>query len=55
MDKYFKACMVKAVEIWKLTDGAFDPTVFPFVNARGFGPEKKPNWIQFKFPKFLSM
>ena len=41
MDKYFKACMVKAVEIWKLTDGAFDPTVYPLVNAWGFGPEEK--------------
>ena len=41
MDKYFKACVIKAFEIWKLTDGAFDPTVYPLVNAWGFGPEKK--------------
>jgi thiamine biosynthesis lipoprotein len=41
MDKYFKACMLKAIEIWKLTDAAFDPTVYPLVNAWGFGPEKK--------------
>lgn len=41
MDKYFKACMVKALEIWRFTNGAFDPTVFPLVNAWGFGPYKK--------------
>lgn len=41
IDKYFIACFNKAKEIWKNTDGAFDPTVYPLVNAWGFGPGKK--------------
>ena len=32
-DDYFDACFLKAKEIWKLTDGAFDPTVYPLVNG----------------------
>lgn len=41
VDKYFVTCFKKAKKIWKATDGAFDPTVFPLVNAWGFGPNKK--------------
>ncbi|CAM3656354.1 FAD:protein FMN transferase [Flavobacterium gelidilacus] len=41
VDKYFKACFKKAKEVWKNTNGAFDPTVYPLVNIWGFGPEKK--------------
>ncbi|WP_339838290.1 FAD:protein FMN transferase [uncultured Flavobacterium sp.] len=41
IDKYFKACFKKAKEVWKNTNGAFDPTVYPLVNIWGFGPEKK--------------
>ena len=41
VDAYFIACFNKAKEIWKNTDGAFDPTVYPLVNAWGFGPGKK--------------
>lgn len=41
VDKYFKACFNKAKEVWKNTNGAFDPTVYPIVSAWGFGPEKK--------------
>jgi len=41
VDKYFIACFNKAKEVWKNTDGAFDPTVYPLVNAWGFGPGKK--------------
>jgi thiamine biosynthesis lipoprotein len=40
-DAYFNACFTKAKEVWKNTDGAFDPTVYPLVNAWGFGPGKK--------------
>lgn len=40
-DSYFNACFLKAKEVWKNTDGAFDPTVYPLVNAWGFGPGKK--------------
>jgi thiamine biosynthesis lipoprotein len=41
VDAYFIACFNKAKEIWKNTEGAFDPTVYPLVNAWGFGPSKK--------------
>jgi len=41
VDKYFMACFKKAKEVWKNTNGAFDPTVYPLVNAWGFGPGKK--------------
>jgi len=41
IDHYFKTCFIKAKEVWKITDGAFDPTVYPLVNAWGFGPGKK--------------
>ena len=41
VDDYFIACFKKAKEVWKHTNGAFDPTVYPLVNAWGFGPGKK--------------
>lgn len=41
VDKYFIDCFNKAQEVSKATDGAFDATVFPLVNAWGFGPNKK--------------
>lgn len=41
VDDYFISCFKKAKEVWKNTYGAFDPTVYPLVNAWGFGPGKK--------------
>ncbi len=41
VDQYFKTCFKKAKEVWKNTNGAFDPTVYPLVNAYGFGPGRK--------------
>lgn len=41
VDKYFITCFNKAKEVWKNTNGAFDPTVFPLVNMWGWGPGKK--------------
>lgn len=43
LDNYFTTCFNKAKEVWKNTNGTFDPTVYPLVNAWGFGPEKKQN------------
>jgi len=40
VDKYFKYCFLKAKEIYKFTEGAFDMTVAPIVNAWGFGFDK---------------
>jgi thiamine biosynthesis lipoprotein len=53
VDDYFKACFKKAKKIWKLTNGAFDPTVFPLVNAWGFGPHKKESLDQSKIDSIL--
>lgn len=36
-DSFFMQCFEKSMEISKLTDGAFDLTVAPVVNAWGFG------------------
>jgi len=41
VDQYFKECFKNAKEVWKNTNGAFDPTVYPLVNAYGFGSGKK--------------
>lgn len=41
LDHYFITCFKKAKEVYKNTNGAFDPTVYPLVNAWGFGPGKK--------------
>lgn len=41
VDKYFITCFNKAKEVWKSTNGAFDPTIYPLSNAWGFGPGKK--------------
>lgn len=41
VDAYFTSCFKQAKEIWKNTKGTFDPTVYPLVNAWGFGPGKK--------------
>ncbi|MEO6904195.1 MAG: FAD:protein FMN transferase [Bacteroidia bacterium] len=41
VDKYFISCFNKAKEVWKNTEGAFDPTVYPLVNLWGWGPTKK--------------
>lgn len=40
-DEWFTVCFNKAKEVWKNTHGAFDPTVYPLVNAWGFGPGRK--------------
>jgi len=53
VDKYFSACFKKAKEVWKNTDGAFDPTVYPLVNAWGFGPGKKEKIEQKKIDSIL--
>ncbi len=36
---YFYPVLKRSEEIYKETDGAFDPTVAPLVNSWGFGPE----------------
>ena len=38
-DSYFNRCYHKSVEIYELSEGKFDPTVFPLVDAWGFFSE----------------
>ena len=47
VDSFFKEVYFKSYEVWRLTNGAFDPTVGSLVDAYGFGPNKKT-------PKILS-
>jgi len=37
---YFYPVLLKSKEIYEATQGAFDPTIMPLVNAWGFGPEE---------------
>ncbi len=53
VDAYFIHCFNKAKEVWKNTDGAFDPTVYPLVNAWGFGPGKKEKIEKTKIDSIL--
>ena len=39
VDDFFSVVLTRAYEVWKDTDGAFDMTVGPLVNAFGFGPQ----------------
>jgi FAD:protein FMN transferase len=42
-DEYFRTVFSKSIEIAEKTNGAFDPTVAPLVNAWGFGFKAKEN------------
>lgn len=42
-DELFKTVFVRAMQIAEQTNGAFDPTVAPLVNAYGFGFKNKSN------------
>jgi FAD:protein FMN transferase len=53
VDAYFKACFTKAKDVWASTNGAFDPTVYPIVNAWGFGPGKKQTIEKTKIDSLL--
>ncbi len=53
VDQYFITCFNKAKEVWKNTNGAFDPTVYPLVNAWGFGPGKKQKIEKSKIDSIL--
>lgn len=53
VDKYFIVCFNKAKEVWKNTNGAFDPTVYPLSNAWGFGPGRKQKIEKTKIDSIL--
>ena len=41
IDKYFREVFLKSKEVSERTNGVFDATVGPLVNAWGFGPSRK--------------
>jgi len=43
VDDFFKEVFIMAKEVYQLTNGAFDPTIAPVVNAWGFGFENINN------------
>lgn len=45
-DSLFIEVFNASVKVWQTTDGLFDPTVGPLVNAYGFGPLHKMDTIQ---------
>ena len=45
VDEHFIKVYQKALEVWKASNGFFDPTVGTLVNAYGFGPGKPLNQI----------
>lgn len=41
VDNYFKTVLSKSLEVYEISNGSFDITVGPLVNAWGFGPENQ--------------
>lgn len=54
-DLWFETCFQTALEVWKNTDGAFDPTVYPLVNAWGWGPGKKQSISKNRIDSILQL
>ncbi len=40
-NKHFKKVFSRSKEIYKMSEGSFEPTIMPLVNYWGFGPKKK--------------
>lgn len=51
----FMICYNRAMEISEITNGAFDITAGPMVNAWGFGPEKKKQMSQDKVDSLIAI
>ena len=54
-EKEFMICYNRAMEISEITNGAFDITAGPMVNAWGFGPEKKRHMSQDKVDSLIEI
>jgi thiamine biosynthesis lipoprotein len=55
VDDYFRTVFTKAREVSETTDGSFDITVGPLVNARGFGPTNKSDIGKIKVDSLLQL
>ncbi len=53
VDEYFKVVFERAMEISEETGGAFDVTVFPLVDAWGFGPSERAEMYPEKIDSLL--
>jgi len=54
-EKVFIECFNRAMEISAITNGAFDITAGPMVNAWGFGPEQKRKMNQEKVDSLIAL
>lgn len=55
VDQYFRDVFIKSVEISEKTEGLFDITVGPLVNAMGFGFSKKNNLNNHQIDSLLQL
>jgi thiamine biosynthesis lipoprotein len=55
LNQYFMKNYFKSIEVWKLTKGAFDPTVGPMVNYWGFGSDGRKEIGQVDTSEFNQM
>lgn len=55
LEDEFVICFNRAMEISKISNGAFDITAGPMVNAWGFGPEEKKQMTQDKIDSLLKI
>lgn len=55
IDNYFREVFLKSVEIYKMTSGAFDPTVGPIVKAWGFGPDARKTFTAESLDSLLEL
>jgi len=53
MDDYFRVLLKRSLDIYEKTDGAFDVTVTPLVNAWGFGHENRKDMTQSKVDSII--
>ena len=53
IDKTFLECFCKAMDVSKVTDGAFDITVAPIISVWGFGKEKRKTVSQIEIDSIL--
>ncbi len=54
-DSLFITCFLRAMEISALSDGAFDITAGPLVNAWGFGPEERKNMSRERIDSLMAI
>ncbi|MFP4064175.1 MAG: FAD:protein FMN transferase, partial [Bacteroidales bacterium] len=55
VDDFFEVVFRRSLEISRETDGAFDPTVFPLINAWGFGFSERADMTQAKVDSLLEV